>query len=281
MTPTERRTSGALASIYALRMLGLFLVLPVFVLQAHTYPGGDDPFLVGLAMGVYGLTQALLQVPFGIASDRLGRKPVIQAGLALFVVGSLIAAWAPSMVWLVIGRALQGSGAISAAVTALLADLTRDEVRTKSMAMVGGSIALMFALSLVFSPALAGWVGLAGPYDFLPIVNPDVKPVFNRPGVEDPAPADSQPLRHVSAAAASPPDRRFWSRVPVPSVRLPCWPHAPPEPRPSSYPNRTRTAAASSPRSPAGALIPTPRMPSCPTLNARPSASTWPSSVPA
>lgn len=162
MTPTERRTSGALASIYALRMLGLFLVLPVFVLQAHTYPGGDDPFLVGLAMGVYGLTQALLQVPFGIASDRLGRKPVIQAGLALFVIGSLIAAWAPSMVWLVIGRALQGSGAISAAVTALLADLTRDEVRTKSMALVGISIALMFALSLVLAPLLVPLIGLAG-----------------------------------------------------------------------------------------------------------------------
>ena len=162
MTQTERRTSGALASIYALRMLGLFLVLPVFVLQAHTYPGGDDPFLVGLAMGAYGLTQALLQVPLGIASDRFGRKPVIQAGLLLFVVGSLIAAWAPSMVWLVIGRALQGSGAISAAVTALLADLTRDEVRTKSMALVGISIALMFALSLVLAPLLVPLVGLSG-----------------------------------------------------------------------------------------------------------------------
>jgi MFS family permease len=162
MTPTERRASGALASIYALRMLGLFLVLPVFVLQARHYPGGDDPVLVGLAMGAYGLTQALLQVPLGLASDRLGRKPVILAGLALFVLGSLLAAWAPSMPWLVAGRALQGAGAISAAVTALLADLTRDEVRTKSMALVGISIALMFALSLVLAPVLVSHIGLAG-----------------------------------------------------------------------------------------------------------------------
>ena len=122
MTAGERRASASLASIYALRMLGLFLVLPVFVLEAHRYPGGDDPALVGLAMGIYGLTQALLQMPMGIASDRFGRKPVILAGLVVFVLGSFIAAWAPNLVWLVVGRALQGAGAISAAVTALLAD---------------------------------------------------------------------------------------------------------------------------------------------------------------
>ncbi|MGE0349393.1 MFS transporter [Hydrogenophaga sp.] len=162
MTATERRASGALAAIYALRMLGLFLVLPVFALQARHYPGGDDPALVGLAMGIYGLTQALLQVPLGMASDRLGRKPVILAGLAVFVLGSSLAAWAPSLPWLVAGRALQGAGAISAAVTALLADLTRDEVRTKSMALVGISIALMFALSLVAAPLLVAHIGLGG-----------------------------------------------------------------------------------------------------------------------
>ena len=162
MTPDERRASFSLASIYALRMLGLFLVLPVFVLEAHNYPGGDNPALVGLAMGIYGLTQALLQIPLGLASDRLGRKPVILAGLALFAVGSMVAAWAPSLTWLVVGRALQGSGAISAAVTALLADLTRDQVRTKSMALIGISIALMFALSLVMAPALVPHIGLAG-----------------------------------------------------------------------------------------------------------------------
>ena len=162
MTPGERRASFSLASIYALRMLGLFLVLPVFVLEAHNYPGGDNPALVGLAMGIYGLTQALLQIPLGLASDRLGRKPVILAGLALFAIGSMVAAWAPSLTWLVVGRALQGAGAISAAVTALLADLTRDQVRTKSMALIGISIALMFALSLVMAPALVPHIGLAG-----------------------------------------------------------------------------------------------------------------------
>lgn len=162
MTPAERRASGALASIYALRMLGLFLVLPVFALQARHYPGGDNAALVGLAMGIYGLTQALLQVPLGMASDRIGRKPVIIGGLALFAIGSAVAAWAPSLTWLVIGRALQGGGAISAAVTALLADLTRDSVRTKSMALVGISIALMFALSLVAAPVLVEHIGLSG-----------------------------------------------------------------------------------------------------------------------
>jgi len=162
MTPAERRASGSLAAIYALRMLGLFLVLPVFVAEAQSYPGGNDPWLVGLAMGAYGLTQAMLQMPLGIASDRLGRKPVILAGLALFVLGSLLAAWAPSLTWLVVGRSIQGSGAISAAVTALLADLTRDQVRTKSMALVGISIALMFALSLVLAPVLVPHIGLSG-----------------------------------------------------------------------------------------------------------------------
>lgn len=162
MTGAERRASASLAAIYALRMLGLFLVLPVFAMEARHYPGGDDPWLVGLAMGAYGLTQALLQVPLGIASDRFRRKPVILFGLALFVLGSLLAAWAPSLPWLVAGRALQGSGAISAAVTALLADLTRDQVRTKSMALVGISIALMFALSLVLAPVLVPHIGLSG-----------------------------------------------------------------------------------------------------------------------
>ncbi|TNF62099.1 MAG: MFS transporter [Burkholderiales bacterium] len=162
MTPAERRSTWSLASIYALRMLGLFLVMPVFVLEARQYPGGDDAALVGLAMGIYGLTQALLQLPLGLASDRLGRKPVILAGLAVFVAGSFVAAWAPSLAWLVAGRALQGAGAISAAVTALLADQTRDQVRTKSMALIGISIALMFVLSLLLAPMLAPLIGLSG-----------------------------------------------------------------------------------------------------------------------
>jgi MFS family permease len=162
MTATERRASFSLASIFALRMLGLFLVLPVFALEAARYPGGDDPARVGLAMGIYGLTQGFLQIPFGLASDWWGRKPVIIAGLVLFAAGSFVAAWAPDLHWLIIGRAVQGAGAISAAVTAFLADTTRDEVRTKAMALVGGSIALMFALSLVLAPWLAGHIGLHG-----------------------------------------------------------------------------------------------------------------------
>jgi MFS family permease len=162
MTAIERRASGSLAAIFAARMLGLFLVLPVFALEAARYPGGDDPATIGLAMGIYGLTQAILQIPFGLASDRFGRKRVIILGLAVFAVGSFLAAAAPSLGWLIVGRALQGAGAVSAAVTALLADQTRDEVRTKAMALVGASIGLMFALSLVAAPMLAAKIGLSG-----------------------------------------------------------------------------------------------------------------------
>ena len=149
MTALERRSSFSLASIFALRMLGLFLVLPVFALEARKYPGGDDPALVGLAMGIYGLTQAFLQLPLGMASDRFGRKRVIVLGLLVFAAGSLLAALADSLTGLLLGRALQGAGAVSAAVTALLADQTRDVVRTKAMALAGGSIGLMFAVALL------------------------------------------------------------------------------------------------------------------------------------
>ena len=162
MNATERRASASLASIFALRMLGLFLVLPVFALEARQYPGGDDAALLGLAMGIYGLTQGLLQLPFGMASDRLGRKRVIVLGLLIFAAGSFVAAAAPTLGWLLVGRSLQGAGAVSAAVTALLADLTRDAVRTKAMALVGASIGPMFALSLVLAPLLAAWIGLHG-----------------------------------------------------------------------------------------------------------------------
>ncbi|MCT9811548.1 MFS transporter [Acidovorax sp. Be4] len=162
MTPLERRASGSLALIFALRMLGLFLVLPVFALEARKYPGGDDPAMVGLAMGMYGLTQAFFQLPLGLASDRFGRKRVIVIGLLVFAAGSLLAAMADSLTGLMVGRGLQGAGAVSAAVTALLADQTRDAVRTKAMAMIGGSIGLMFALALVAGPVLAAWAGLSG-----------------------------------------------------------------------------------------------------------------------
>ncbi|MCA1939002.1 MAG: MFS transporter [Dechloromonas sp.] len=162
MSPQERRVGASLASIFALRMLGLFLILPVFSVHAATMPGGENLMLVGLALGAYGLTQAVFQIPFGMASDRVGRKPVIIAGLLIFALGSFIAAWAPDMHWMIAGRVLQGMGAISAAVTALAADLTREEHRTKVMAMIGSSIGLVFALSLVGAPLLYGWVGMGG-----------------------------------------------------------------------------------------------------------------------
>jgi len=160
MTPDERRSAFSLASIYAMRMLGLFMVMPVFMLEARHYEGGADISAVGLAMGVYGLVQAALQIPFGMAADRVGRKRVIYIGLALLALGSVVGAIATSVTGLAWGRALQGGGAISAAVTALLADQTRDEVRTKGTALVGASIGLMFALSLVLGPVLSAWGGL-------------------------------------------------------------------------------------------------------------------------
>ena len=162
MLPIELRASFSLASIFGLRMLGLFLILPVFVIEAAHYPGGQDTAMVGLTMGLYGLTQAMFQFVYGLASDRFGRKPVIVFGLLVFAAGSTVATLAPSLLWLAVGRGIQGAGAVSAAVTALLADQTRDEVRTKSMALVGASIGLMFALSLLIAPLLAAWIGLAG-----------------------------------------------------------------------------------------------------------------------
>ena len=162
MTPLELRASFTLASIFSLRLLGLFLVMPVFALEARKYPGGDDPALIGLAMGIYGLTQGMLQIPFGMASDRLGRKRVILFGLVVFALGSLYAGGADSLWELLVGRALQGAGAVSAAVTALLADQTRDVVRTKALALVSAGIGLMFALSLVVAPLLVAYIGLAG-----------------------------------------------------------------------------------------------------------------------
>lgn len=161
LNPIERRAAAGLAGIYGLRMLGLFLILPVFALYAHDLEGAT-PMLVGLAFGAYGLTQALLQIPFGMLSDRIGRKPVIYAGLLIFVAGSVIAAQATSIEGVILGRVIQGAGAVSAAVTALVADLTRDEVRTRAMAGIGGSIAFAFGLSLVLGPAIAQAWGLAG-----------------------------------------------------------------------------------------------------------------------
>jgi len=162
MSRDEIRSATSLASIFALRMLGLFLILPVFAIHAKTLPDGDNALLVGLAMGIYGLSQAFGQIPFGIASDKFGRKRIIVIGLILFAVGAFVAASATTVMGVLIGRAIQGAGAISAAITALIADSTRDEHRTKAMAMVGGSIGLTFALSLVIAPLLYQSIGMGG-----------------------------------------------------------------------------------------------------------------------
>ena len=162
MTPLERNASIWLALLYGSRMLGMFLILPVFSVHAQSLPGGESATLVGLAMGIYGLTQSFGQIPFGAASDKYGRKRIIIIGLLLFALGSFIAAAATDLVWVIVGRAIQGAGAISAAVTAFIADSTREEHRTKAMAMVGGSIGLTFAVSLIAAPVMYKLIGMGG-----------------------------------------------------------------------------------------------------------------------
>jgi MFS family permease len=162
MSAAELRASFALAGIFGLRMLGMFIILPVFALYAEHLPGGSDHLLVGLALGAYGLTQALLQIPFGWLSDRWGRKPAIYGGLAIFALGSLIAALAQDIYIVILGRVIQGAGAVSAAVIALAADLTREDQRTKAMAIIGLTIGAAFAVSMVAGPVLNRAVGVPG-----------------------------------------------------------------------------------------------------------------------
>jgi len=169
MTATELRGSLSLASVLFLRMLGLFLILPVFTLYARTLTE-STPTLVGLAFGIYGLTQASLQIPFGMLSDKLGRKPVIFAGLLIFAAGSLLASQADSIWVMILGRALQGAGAISAALMALAADLTREQQRTKVMALIGISIGFAFSLAFVVGPLLATLIGVSGIFIFSAIL---------------------------------------------------------------------------------------------------------------
>jgi len=162
MTPMELRATSSLAAIYGLRMFGMFSILPIFAIYASSFPEHPSPFMIGLALGAYGLTQALFQLPFGMASDRFGRKPMIYLGLGIFAVGSMMAALAMNIEGMIIGRAIQGAGAVSAVVTALLADLTRDEHRTKAMATIGATIGIAFAVSLIGGPLLNQWIGVPG-----------------------------------------------------------------------------------------------------------------------
>jgi MFS family permease len=161
MTPRELRATGSLAAIFAMRLLGLFMIYPVFAAYARHLPGAT-PEMIGLALGAYGLTQGVLQIPFGLLSDRIGRKTVISVGLVLFGVGSAVAALATSIEGVLLGRILQGTGAVGSAILALVADLTREEVRTRAMAMIGMTIGLSFVIAIVLGPLLAGAIGVPG-----------------------------------------------------------------------------------------------------------------------
>ena len=157
----EKRTVISIASLYGFRMLGLFMVLPVMAVYFNDYSGAT-PFLLGLSLGIYGFTQALLQLPLGLLSDKIGRRPVIIFGLALFIAGSIVAAFADSAIGLVIGRALQGTGAIASTLMALITDFTCEENRTKAMAAIGATIGLSFAVAMILGPVISAGSGLAG-----------------------------------------------------------------------------------------------------------------------
>ena len=169
MTAQERRSVSSLALLYCFRMLGLFMVLPLLALYAADLPGAT-PTRIGLAIGIYGLMQAALQIPLGWLSDKVGRKPVIVAGLLLFIIASVVAAMADSIGGIILGRTLQGAGAIASTVMALVADLTREEQRTKAMAVVGMSIGLSFAVAIVLGPAVAAMGSLSAVFWFTAVL---------------------------------------------------------------------------------------------------------------
>lgn len=162
MNPTEWRAVVCLGLVYALRMVGMFMILPVFALYAGDLEGEVSPMTIGLAIGIYGLAQAVLQIPLGLLSDRIGRKTVIFLGMTVFAVGSVVAGLATSIEGVIVGRALQGAGAVSSAVAALLADVTRDQVRTTAMAIVGVGMGAAFVIALVAGPVVSGWIGVDG-----------------------------------------------------------------------------------------------------------------------
>lgn len=206
MNALEWRATIALGSVYALRMVGMFMILPVFALYASSLPGGVTPLEEGFTLGLYGLVQAFLQIPFGIASDRWGRKPVIVIGMLLFALGSFIAGSTHQIGWIMLGRAVQGAGAVSAAVSALVADTTRAEVRTTAMAILGAGMGVSFILAMVLGPVFEGWIGVNGIFHMtgvlallsIPLVLfvvPNAPPAEKRVANMEAAIADTQLLR--------------------------------------------------------------------------------------
>ena len=202
MSRVELRAGASLASVYGLRMLGLFFILPIFAIHAQKLEGGDNLTLVGLALGAYGLSQGILQIPFGMASDRWGRKPAIYVGLLVFAAGSFLGIAADDIWTAVAARTLQGAGAINSVAMALAADLTREQHRTKIMAMIGATIGLMFAISLVGAPTLYRAVGMGGVFALTGLLSLVailvVKFLVPDPPAEDAAaPAEQAPQRRL------------------------------------------------------------------------------------
>src|SRR6185503_8324526 len=206
MSPLEVRAGVSLAGVYGLRMLGLFVILPVFVVHAAGLRGGDDLSLVGVALGAYGLAQGILQIPFGMASDRWGRKPALYVGLAVFAAGSFLGIAAHDIWTAIAARTLQGAGAISSVAMALAADLTREEHRTKIMAMIGSTIGLMFALSLVGAPVLYRWIGMEGLFALTGALSLVAMWVVRTQVPEPPARASAAPRAPGVAARVLEPD---------------------------------------------------------------------------
>ena len=201
MTSVELRAGASLAGVFGLRMLGLFFILPVLVVHAPQIEGGADLTLVGLALGAYGLAQGILQIPFGAASDRWGRKPVLYAGLAIFAAGSFLGCVADDIWTMIAARTLQGAGAISSVAMALAADLTREQHRTKVMAMIGSMIGLVFALSLVGAPLLYRAIGMDGLFGLTGILCLAAMAIVKYQ-VPDPA-ARARPIRSAGPARAA------------------------------------------------------------------------------
>ncbi|HKY91757.1 MAG TPA: MFS transporter [Nevskiaceae bacterium] len=203
MTPTEWRAVLGLGLVYALRMAGMFMVLPVLALYAQDLPGGATPQQVGTAIGVYGLANALLQIPLGILSDRIGRKPVIVLGMIVFAIGSLVAGYATSIEMVMLGRLIQGAGAVSSAVAALVADVTREQVRTTAMAIIGAGMGVAFVLALVLGPVFSGFVGVDGIF-FLTAGLAVLSLPIVMVGVPTPPPPSAAPSGGFRAAFADP-----------------------------------------------------------------------------